>query len=815
MQPHGYISTRLRATCAALLAYITLQSASIASANPCMTPEGEARSQYDAGLAAFKAGDTAESYSKLKGAYEACPDNTRYRNDYIFAAVLSGHPAEALALTASLDPASLPVYVLESLGRAARDNHQPDLAIHYYDTILATENDIAARVGRDLALMDRGQPSQAQADLIALESAYPDRSDVLEALGLADESVGDNIAALGAAQRLLEINPQHVGALKLRYRVLVRSGAPHLADELTPGKLLSADELGRLRRDELGFEFRWARDDPGSDHARASRLDEVIERMRRAAADSSITPQARNGLRSDLVTALVERGRLREAADEYEHLVADRATIDPYVSAAVVSAYEGLKQPQRAIAIFGHLPSGTIPSYEAEASYVYALLDVGRYQAAIDRADALLSKEPAYYHANSAELRTENPYYARALVLCALVRSYADRLADAQKRLEALLSSAPMNSDARLALAETYNERGWPRAALDTSRLVLQSDPTATSPLGQLFSAQFSAADWPAAQHTLTRMSESLPTDNSTLLRTERDWDLHQMPEVSIDGHLGESYGGPAGVIDSEIGEYVYTAPIDSNYRAYAHLDQTAGEPPQGTTFRYAQGAGLEYHTASWLATGELLAIDHSGPYPQVSVESTPNDYWKIGGSYALRTLDIPIAAVVLGVHADRLALNTGYRENESFDLGTQVVQERYSDSNLRLEWLAYWHERWVSGPTYKLDTRLDIDTSRDTLADTNYFNPKRDLSAVITVQNQWLQFRNGTTSLTHEVDLAIGSYTQQGYGTGAIQLLQYQLVYEPSDRLTLKAGAGVSIRPFDGQRERLDTLIFNVEGRL
>jgi biofilm PGA synthesis protein PgaA len=789
-------------------------SAPAALADDCPAGKlGVKSAAYLAGLAAFAAGKVEESYVQLRGAYSKCPGNIPYRNDYIVAAALSGHAREALDMAAPLRAASLPPYVLEALGLAARDNHQPELALRYYDTILAARADVGAQVGRDLALIDLGDALAARTELLALQQRDPHRVDVLEALGLADEALGDDFGALAATEALLELEPRHAAGLKLRFRLLLRAGAPHLAAALTPQQLLSSKQSGRALRDRLAFEFRWARDDPGSDLLQAQRLDRVIERIRLAAADESNDRDARDGLRSDLVEALAERGRSREAVEEYQRMLADGITVEPYVSSGLIGAYVAIRQPQRALALYRALPAGMNPPYGAKAAYFYALLESGQYDAAVRWADWLAGTEPSHAHANSPEGRTENPDYASALVLAALARAYTDRLADAERRLQALVRLAPADSDARLALADTYEMRGWPRRAAADSNLLLLESPT-VAPLPQLFSDQMDMADWRAASATLNRMGDVLPSDNAGLLRVARDWDTHQMAEASIDGEFGKSHGGRPGVVDSEVAEYVYSPPLDWDYRVYAHLDQTEGTPVQGTTFRHAEGAGIEYHTSAWLATGELLAIDARGPYPQLSVQATPNDLWTLGFAYALRTLDLPIAAVVVGVHADRFALNAGYRVSESRDFGAQAIHEEYSDGNSRFELLAYWRERWITGPIYKLDTRLDLDTSSNTLGNTNYFNPKRDVSAAVTVQNQWLQFRRYDSSLTHELDVGFGDYFERGYGQGAIALLRYQAVYQVNRLVTLKAGAGTGIRPYDGRRETLDVLTFNAEGR-
>ena len=811
MLPAGRTRLALKAILGPLLGCLLLYPVMGAAAETCPA-SGPAR--YEAGVAAFKAGRLEESYSELEAAHQGCPGNARYRNDYILAATTSGHSSEALAVAAPLDPNSLPTYVLESLGTAGRHEHQPDLAIRYYEIILACEIDVGARVGRDLALVDRGDKRAAQADLRALRKSSPGRVDVLEALALTEESLGNTMEALGAAEELLVLDPHHPTGLQLRQRMLVRLGAPHLATELTPTETIPAGEGSRALRDKLTFEFRWARDDVAGAKIRAQRLDRAINNIRKAASNPTVDPKVRDGLGEDLVAALTERGRLREAVAEYEHLIAAGKSVESYTSAAAVTAYEGIKQPRRAVILFESLPSPDNLPYEAKASYVYALLDIGRYDEAIRRVDGFLNKESLNRYRNTPELRTENPDYARMIVLSALVRSYIDRPAEGQKRLTAILDKAPADIDARLALAETYSMRGWPREAAAVSNLVRLDDPTATAPLTQLFEDELAMADWAAARATLAQLTAALPDDDSGLLRTDRDWDIHQMPEISIDGHFGRSHGGPRGVVDSEVGEYAYSPPIDLDFRAYAHLDQTEGEPAQGTTFRHAIGAGVEYHSSLWLATGELLEIDHAGPFPQTSVAFTPDDHWKFSATYQARTLETPIAAVVVGVHANRMMLSTSYHVDESTELGTQINREQFSDTNLRTEWSAYWRERWITGPVYKLDTRVDLDTSRNTLNATNYFNPRQDFSTSVTVENQWLQYRRGNSALTHEVDIGLGGYAQEYHGTGAVELIQYLLVYDANDRLTLKAGGGTSIRPYDGQRETLNTLIFNVEGR-
>jgi biofilm PGA synthesis protein PgaA len=775
---------------------------------------GAADSDYRLGLAEYRAGRPDAAYALLLSAFNHCPDNVGYRNDFVLAAVAAGHPDTALGIGAPLDSKGLPTYVLEALARAARDLHQAQVAIRYYDVILAKGENVGASVGRNLALIDEGAAAQAQHELLALDERYPNRIDILEALGLADEALGEEIPALAAAERALRLDPHYEGALRLRFRVLLAGGAPQLALALTPERLIAPAQRGAALHDSLALEYRWARDEPGNDKHRAERLDAVILRLRAGATDASINAESRAGMRRDLVEALAQRGRNAEAIAEYESLPAAGIEIPPYVTAAAIGAYLTQRQPRRAVALFQALPKDYRPAAGVRVNYFYALIESGHYDAAIAWADRMLRETPRQSESGTPELRSDNEEYASALVLAALARSYTDRLADAESRLGALTSEAPANTEAQLALAETEGLRGRPRAASDIAGAILRTNPDSAGALTKLFDDSLQMSDLNAARDALNRLVDAEPADDASLQRAERDWRTQTGAFINIEGQIGRSYGGRAGVIDSSVDEYGYSPVLESAYRLFVHLNQSEGTPVQGDTYRHAVGAGLEYHTEDWRASAELLNIDGSGAAPQLSVEATPNDYWRIGASYALRTLDIPIAAVVVGVHADRSALTLDYRASESREIGALADHEQFSDGNSRDEALIFWRERWVAGPIYKLDTRLDLDTSSNTLADTNYFNPRSDFTGTVTLQNQWLQYRRYDRGLSHELDLGLGEYSERGYGAGLVASLRYQLVYDVNDRLSLRGGLGRTIRPYDGARERLDVVIFNVLGR-
>ena len=142
----------------------------MAFATDCAEDElRSAESQYQRGLADYAAGRLEASYPELRDAWSACPGEPRFRNDFIAAAVYSGHPTEAQRAATGSPVEDLPPYVVLALARAARDTQNPALALALYERLLtASPDDVGVRVGRDLAWIDTGRAGEAQLDLVEL-----------------------------------------------------------------------------------------------------------------------------------------------------------------------------------------------------------------------------------------------------------------------------------------------------------------------------------------------------------------------------------------------------------------------------------------------------------------------------------------------------------------------------------------------------------------------------------------------------------------------------------------------------------------------
>jgi hypothetical protein len=64
---------------------------------------------------------------------------------------------------------------------------------------------------------------------------------------------------------------------------------------------------------------------------------------------------------------------------------------------------------------------------------------------------------------------------------------------------------------------------------------------------------------------------------------------------------------------------------------------------------------------------------------------------------------------------------------------------------------------------------------ARNSLASAPYFNPSRDFSPTLEFANEWLYWRRYTRAFRHRVVVAVGTYWQQGFGTGPVYGARYE----------------------------------------
>lgn len=89
-----------------------------------------------------------------------------------------------------------------------------------------------------------------------------------------------------------------------------------------------------------------------------------------------------------------------------------------------------------------------------------------------------------------------------------------------------------------------------------------------------------------------------------------------------------------------------------------------------------------------------------------------------------------------------------------------------YNDGNLRQTISAFAEQRVFTTPSYRLDARVDLYSSRNRDTRVAYYSPRRDFAADVTLENRWRNWRRYENSFEQRLALTGGSYHSTGHGS-------------------------------------------------
>ncbi len=633
------------------------------------------------------------------------------------------------------------------------------------------------------------------------------------ALGAGAAGVGEAFEDLARWQAVLEREPGNRDAQRGRVLALARLGAPQLALELadrSPG-LLSAQEREAMAADRTAHRIRWGTiaADTGRGPERFAALDRALAESDavglRALDPAATLSRVERQLAFDRLVALRDRFRMREAVDLHRALAARPDPVPPYALSAAASAHLTLEQPEAARDLYRRVLDAEPENLDARLGLFYALAESEEHDAALAQARHAVSITPKWIGAWSPETTHGNPRYPGVLSVRAMAPLQANRVGEAEARLRVLASRMPFNANVRTDHASTMRARGWPRAAETELRWILAVDPDNSGALGERAGALLEMRDWRQAQSALAT-AQSAYFEQGRVRRAARLAEVHRMRELIVEGDFGRSSGGPSGTRDHVIDAKLYSEPLAMDYRLFLHAHTARARFFDGTGRRDRVGVGLEYRSTRFSASGELAhELDQSDTSAAAAFAFTPDDHWTFRAALDSAANETPLQARRAGVDAWRAFAQIEWRAHESRTLALSFAHMPFSDGNRRDIVEARWTERVIVGPVYKLEITAALYASRNSLAGAPYFNPSRDLSPTLEFANEWLHWRRYTRSFKHRLVVSIGSYAQQGFGSGPVRGLRYEQEWAANDQLRVRYGIGRHVQPYDGVRSARD----------
>ena len=155
---------------------------------------------------------------------------------------------------------------------------------------------------------------------------------------------------------------------------------------------------------------------------------------------------------------------------------------------------------------------------------------------------------------------------------------------------------------------------------------------------------------------------------------------------------------------------------------------------------------------------------------------------------------------------------SAGIKTNAEYQFNASA--SHFSDHNRRQEFALTGKERLWQTPTLTLDLEPGISASTNTLRDTLYYNPERDLSVTAALSVDHQMYRHYDTLWSQQVVLGGGEYWQKNQPAGAIALLGYGQRIQWNNVIDSGVMLNWDKRPFDGKRESNLSVTFDANLR-
>jgi biofilm PGA synthesis protein PgaA len=799
--------------------------------------------EHDAAVRQARAGDTAAALVILERLQREHPDDLSVARDRVVVAGWAGQDEAVIRLYRALPPGPQPAYVIEAVGHAYRNLHQPSEALALYragSRQYPADDGLVAGEIRSMVDLGEFEPAAARADDALRQRG--EKLEILLAAGVVAMARDLPVEAVRYDDRALRVDPTSRDARHDRILAIAQMGAPQVARQLadaSPG-LLSPAEYRHVEGSEAAALVRWGVAEPPSEAERFAATDRAIAMLDGLIARwSSLGADAHDDVlraRFDRMVALRDRVRMLDVLAEYDDLRRNGVEIPSYALEAAGDAYLYLRQPELARDLYRRVLVGDPKNFDARLALFYAYVDLEEFHDAYQTVDALDADLDRWLYLKGLRAPIPNPGKDTADLAAASARQFGDQLAEAQRRFEAIGFAAPNNTRYIAGLGNIDAARGWPRLADDEYAIGrwLKPVPGPWPPqdldleVGQARDAltlqNFRGAEAQAADLT-ARFPENLEVQ-----RLDRLWDVHNMWELNITAEQAwRSSTNVAGGSGITIGSQIYTPPIGYDWRlfageSYAHEGEPSGE---GMLLLHRSDVGVEYRHLDLTASleGDFNSyrkqdpINGSDGQQKLGGVATAtyqlNDYWQIGGTGELFSHDTPLRALRSGVTADSAAVNLTYRESESRSLQLVTEAMPFSDGNFRSSESGTYTERLLAEPRFTIDGIGGLALSQNSDdQDRHYFNPSQDALATFGAAIDQTLYRRYEFIYDHRLVVTPGVYWQDGYGYGGVFSVQYQQRLRVNDVFDFGVGVGYGLQPYDGVYENTIILLAHLNLR-
>ena len=743
------------------------------------------------------------------------PADIGIKADYIVVLTWAKKYEEALTVAVNTNIESMPSYGVNALARAARNTAKFPQALDYYQELINRDaNALDPVLGKTLTLTDARKFDEAQIQLSKLRQQYPNNADVYRAMSYLGQQSKQPVMVIDANTRLLEINNQDIDAARALIIAAREAGATKQALALAVKYPKAADqtEIIKINNDSAAQHIAWGQINTKISAQRFADTDKALLKLDEACRCdwngldlSSGKPNTgiNRNLLFDRILALRDRYRMQDVITHYQQL--NNAKIDPpaYVLNAAGDAYLYQRMPEEALKAYESSLIKDPTNIQTKFSKFYALIELERHEQATKLIDELSQSIAAYRNRPKNPVIRAEDNKLDADSKAYYVRAYGDDLETAELNFQALNNVGPMNSSVQLALGEIWRGRGWLERAEQRFYDVNNDYPDQVSPRVNLANTHLDIRDWQLAETEILPLVAEYP-ENLTVQALNQRWNLHNKNQLFIDGFSTESAGSVFGNRTQGLNAILYSKPIDYNYRAFVSTQYDHSTFPEGNGRVLYPGVGLEYTNRDWRFSGQIsqASLSKIGISTTLTADYRMNDHWNFASSLDINSSQMPLRGLRVGTSGDLISASSTYRWSDLTRAAAGVNYMKMDDGNERQSLSLTLDRRLITKPHYKLTTHLRMDTSRNSESNVIYFNPSRDMEVSAILDNVWLLWRRYDRSFGHRLQVGVGEYWQQSFGSNTSWLISYEQQFKWDNRFEIEYGVTRTQHAYDGTNE-------------
>ncbi|MCX7084663.1 MAG: poly-beta-1,6 N-acetyl-D-glucosamine export porin PgaA [Methylococcales bacterium] len=767
-----------------------------------------------------------QTLQQLKCLVDKHPEKINYLYDYIQALSWTEQDNEILQLSARLDFTKAPTEVLETMAKSARNMRDFKRAESLYHLALSkAPRSFSARLGISLVLIDQRKIPAAQSYLREMTQDFPENIDIKMALAMSYSLNHQDKDACDTYEKILTIQPENQNARRGLVFALAASGLikPAITMADTYRFMFSDDQWASLKWDYAAYLIRQGeqalalnpKDYDATDRAIIDIKQNITELNNLEVKNTQFW---RELAQADLMVALRERKSFMDVINRYEQLQKQQVILPTYARIAIADAYLNTRQPEIARELYIGVIKDDASNFNAKTSLAYAYLEAEQFTKALALTQSMAEEQPLKLELKQADGSVsfiDNPKKITTEVTAALFKAYTEDIDSAQITLENLNHSYKDNTNIQNRLAEVYYFRGWPNKAQQQIDQVRRITPDSFG-LKLVQTKIAHELHHYAEEENLTREMIQYYPEDSGVIKQHKAWQSHNRPELKLytnGGISSSSTNGPnpfTGSNNISLDSFLYSSPISHNYRIFTHDGWNTGLFKEGQGDLTHYGAGLEYSKNNLLATTELhydnFKINTLGV--DIGLDYQLTDHWQVFSRMSSMDNSIALRALNTGVTAKSIRGGMTYRFNEARKLTVAESYYNYSDGNERNGFDGTYYEQWIRTPSYNFSTFLNAGFSSNKNSIGAYYSPKRDTSILLTLDNDWLTYRQYETAFHQKVAISMGNYWQEQSLSNTINSvqhsnmignLQYEHRWQFANEIELSYGAVRGLRYYDG----------------